>query len=224
MKNNKDQSQNAKRIVVFSGFIVLLIVLFWLNFTWRPWEKPTQQREDILVSNTPTPTPSYVNSKLKFSLDLPSEFKVEENGEYSITITPDKKIEGQGPVNFIYISVVPKDVQVEVGEIYNYNQAQYNKLLELEIGESVSLSDASQPKLKGWFTYTRGDDVTIDGKPVKKLQNKKPWEFPAGTVENRYILESNGTLYILGFYFGSTQSAEINEETAFKIISTLKLQ
>lgn len=200
--------------------------MLWGNSVWKSKITPSvpKPNSNVAVTGTPEIKPNYVNEKLKFGLDIPDAFKVEDNGEFSITISPDKKLEGQGPVNFIYVSVVPKDEPANEGEIYNYNPSQFKKLQDLEIGKSVSLADAGQPKLKEWFTYTRSEDVMIDGRPAKKLQNKKPWEFPTGTAEARYFFETNGVIYILGYYTSASEGSDLNDEAAYKIVSSFQLQ
>jgi hypothetical protein len=68
--------------------------------------------------------------------------------------------EPSGPVpNFVYISVIPDGFQNEPGAIYNYDPAETQTLLNMQVGESRSLRD--DPNIAPWFTYTRLPDTTL---------------------------------------------------------------
>jgi hypothetical protein len=130
-----------------------------------------------------------------------------------------------GPVpNFIYISVIPDGFQAGPGEIYNYDPAETQTLLNMQVGESRSLRDLD-PNLAPWFTYTRLPDKTLYNQTAQAYENDQPWEFPAGTKEIRYYLRANGCTYLIGGYFstvGSGQSGAIDQELFEEIISTFR--
>jgi hypothetical protein len=175
--------------------------------------------------NTPDNWQSYTHETLEYSIYYPENFKIESNGDYSILISKQSPQPSFGPANFIYVSVVPPGQPTDEGEIYNYNQAQFKKLPELEIGEHVSLADTDQPELNEWFTYTRVDNTEIDGHPVKSFENNKPWEFPSGTTEVRFIFEDSGNIYLMGYYYGGEGVQEpLDPREAVGIISSFRLK
>lgn len=175
-------------------------------------------------SNVPDSWKVYVSDTLDYSISYPENLVVEPNGDYSILITKELQEPSFGPANFIYVSVVPPDQITNEGEIYNFNQVQFNKLQKLEIGESVSLADTDQPNLNDWFTYTRVDNTVIDNQTTKRFENIKPWEFPTGTSEVRFVFESGGNIYLMGYYYGGEGVKEtIDPFEAFRVISSFRL-
>jgi hypothetical protein len=127
--------------------------------------------------------------------------------------------------NFIYISVIPDDLQSpEPGAIYNYDPVETRILLSMQIGESSSLRD--DPLLADWFTYTRLPDTALGGQAAQTYENDQPWEFPLGTKEIRYYLKANGCTYLIGGYIatvGSGQTGAIDEELFNQIIAAFRL-
>lgn len=179
---------------------------------------------DMQDNNTPDNWKTYIHESLGYSISYPDAYSVESNGDYSILILKTDKQPGFGPANFIYVSVVPPDQSTNEGEIYNFNHVQYNKLQKLGIGEKVALADTNQPDLNAWFTYTRVDDSEIDGHPAERFENTKPWEFPPGTTEVRFIFESDGYIYLMGYYYGGESLQDpLDPREAFRIISSFKL-
>jgi hypothetical protein len=134
--------------------------------------------------------------------------------------------EPSGPLpSFVYISVIPDDFQGGPGEIYNYDPAETQTLLNMQVGESKSVRDFA-PDLAPSFTYTRLPDTTLDGQAAQTYENTQPWEFPAGTKEIRYYLKANGCTYLIGGYLtaaGSGGPGAIDEELFDQIIATFRL-
>ncbi|KKQ25603.1 MAG: hypothetical protein US39_C0006G0041 [Microgenomates group bacterium GW2011_GWC1_37_12b] len=218
----------TKRIITFSVFIILLLALFWFNFTWKNEPKPQvpKDAQNAAVTGWPVDESNYKNDKLKFTLKLPEGFKVENSGDYSILVKPEGKESGKGGTNFIYISVITADNKSEEGEIYNFNEKNYQALIKLKVGESISLGDKNQPNLNQWFTYKRLEDVEIGGNTSLVFENNKPWEFPSGTSETRFIFTKNDTICLLGFYTGGEveKTLSIDSEVARSVIKSLQLK
>lgn len=145
--------------------------------------------------------PTYTHPTLGYTLKVPTDLVVEPVADYSIQIRSTQEPPAVGPANFMYLSVIPAGDQSPQGEIYNYNPTDYDKLMTLSIGEKISLADLGGGQAE-WFSYTRVDDTQIDGRMVRRFENTKPWEFPSGTTEVRYLFEVNGTRYLLGAYTG----------------------
>jgi hypothetical protein len=103
----------------------------------------------------------------------------ESMGTYSWMIHSNAAESG-GPVpNFIYISVIPDDLQNAGSEVvYNYDPVETRTLLSLQIGESQSLRD--DPNLESWFTYTRLPDAAVGNQTAQTYENPQPWEFRWG--------------------------------------------
>ena len=128
-------------------------------------------------------------------------------GTYSWNLSPTFT-EPVGLVpNFVYISVIPDGFQGGPGEIYNYDRAETETLLNTPTGESRSLRDFD-PNLAPWFTYTRLPDTTLGNQTAQTYENKQPWEFPPGTKEIRYYLKANGCTYLIGGYFSTVGSGQ----------------
>jgi hypothetical protein len=147
------------------------------------------------------------------------------SGTYSWILSPTAA-EPSGPVaNFIYVSVIPDDFQSsEPGAIYNYDPAEAQTLLSMQVGESRSLRD--DPLLADWFTYTRLSDTALGAQAAQTYENDQPWEFPLGTKEIRYYLKANGCTYLIGGYIatvGSGQAGWIDEELFTRIIAAFRL-
>jgi hypothetical protein len=127
--------------------------------------------------------------------------------------------------NFIYVSVIPADFQGGPGEIYNYDPAATQILLDLQVGESKSVHPV--PDMAPWSTYTRLADTTLGNQAAQAYENLQPWEFPAGTKEIRYYLQANGCTYLVGGYIATVDSAEpraIGQELFDEIMATFQVK
>ena len=122
-----------------------------------------------------------------------------------------------GSASFFYFSVVPQDIETEPGTVYNYDKVQYEKLKQLGLNESVDLSEGQMPE---WFTYTRDGNDVFNGNEVVVYHNSKPWEFPEGTKEYRYLFDVNGKIVIAGAYINSS-SNYFTQSLLIKILNTL---
>lgn len=181
----------------------------------------------------PTPTlPSgwetYTNQgQCAYAVNHPSDMDGAGQDTYSWILSPSAT-DPSGPVpNFIYISVIPDDFsQGDDGDkiIYNYNPAEAQTLLNMQIGASRSLRE--DPNMADWFSYTRLPDRTLGNQTAQTYENTQPWEFPPGTKEIRYYLKANGCTYLIGGYFstvGSGQPGGIDEELFDQIIASFRL-
>ena len=191
----------------------------------QPVESPT-----ILPTVTPAlPTgwETYSSDgQCGYTISHPSDMDGVSQGVYNWLLSPTAADPG-GPVpSFMYISVIPDDLaqDAEPGTIYNYDLAETQALLNLPVGESLSLRE--DPSFAAWFTYTRLPDVVLSSQTARAYENAQPWEFPPGTKEIRYYLQVNDCTYMVGGYLASADSDQmgaIDEELFDQIIATFRL-
>jgi hypothetical protein len=210
----------------FLTILLVVMVVGLLGYFYFQQE----QAKDIIVepeNDSQVSSKLYTDADLGYSINLPQGFKVEANGEYSKQFLPDTEVVGMGPTNFIYVSVVPPEMRDSNGEVYNYNPQHFAKLIELEnIGDSVNLAENDIPDLGEWFTYTVVAIEDIDNGEVKNFENTKPWEFPLGTTENRFIYGTQKNIYVLGYYTGGegvAEEARIDPRVAYEVIKSFSV-
>lgn len=185
----------------------------------------TDNSDSASVEGSELLTEEYNDPEFGYFLKLPAGYRIESESKYSTRFLPDTKIVGAGISNFIYVSVVTSDMKDSQGEVYNYNPDQFDKLKSIEnIGDSANLAEGV-PALAEWYSYTYVAEVDIDGQKAKIFQNNKPWEFPSGTSENRFVFEISGKTYILGYYTGGDgidENASLDPRLASAIIKSFK--
>jgi hypothetical protein len=206
---------------VSTGLMILSILLGGVAGCAAPITPPS-------AASTPTVPPgweTYTNrGQCGYAISHPSNMDSINQTLYSWSLNVSST-EPSGPVpNFIYISVIPDGFQGGPGEIYNYDPAETQTLLNMQMGESRSLRD--DPNIAPWFTYTRLSDTTLNNQTAQTYENTQPWEFPLGTKEIRYYLKANGCTYMIGGYMatvGSGQPGAIDEELFDQIIAAFRL-
>lgn len=214
-------------IVITAIAVILYVYLNYGHLLKNESKTPYITIDPASVETDLSKEPVYTNETYGYSIQLPSTLEVEQMTPHSIQLITKEKEIGQGPANFIYISVIPQDMKESIGEIYNYYADDYNELINMtKQGSSISVTDVDQPDLDEWNTYTFANTVQIDGITAKVFENYKPWEFPNGTTETRYMFEKNGTRYLLGYYTGgdSVGKAAIDPRIANAIIQSFDLK
>lgn len=197
-----------------------------------PTEQPEKPTEILPTATATSAEPTaeatasewetYTNPGFSYSIRYPSGMAGSDNGSYSWTLAKTPTNPEDVTRNFIYVSVIPVDFKGEDGEIYNYNKPETDILLNMQVGESKSLREDTT---KG-FTYTRKPDTTISGQPAMTYENTQPWEFPAGTKEIRYYLQTDAYTYLIGGYVdttGTNQPGAITEELFNEILATFQV-
>ena len=209
------------RTQVITSLILLTTLLGGVAGCVAPSTPPAEPPTPTLPSGWET----YTNQgHCGYAIDHPSSMDGASQGTNNWNLS-HTATEPSGPVpNFIYISVIPDDFQNEPGAIYNYDPAETQTLLNMQVGESRSLRE--DPNLANWFTYARLPDRTLSNHTAQTYENTQPWEFPPGTKEIRYYLKANGCTYLVGGYMatvGSGQPGAIDEELFDQIIATFRL-
>lgn len=236
----RTQSKDSK-IRQLSTRLVILSLLFSALVGCAP--RATQHVDPI----TPVPPTSLVAATAPLATTLPADWETSTGqGQcgYAISHPASMDLTSEGPYswtfsftstepsglvpNFVYISVIPDGFQGgEDGSIYNYNPADTATLLSMQVGESRSLrEDPNLGDLAAGFRYTRLPDITLSNLTAQTYENTQPWEFPAGTKEIRYYLQSNGCTYLIGGYFstvGSGQPGAISQELFDEIMATFQV-
>ncbi len=214
-----------KKYIVYIGIGIVVVTLFILfrrsgvNNAALPI--PTDSPGSPVIQITGT---QYTNPTFGYTLTIPENLVVSNNGANNILIGPKEAVAGPGPANFIYVSVYTGVEQP--GEVYNFFPNDYELLMKLNNGEGVSLADYTSGQDE-WFTYTRIDDGMIAGQQVRRFQNDKPWEFPLGTTETRMMFENGSHIYVVGYYTGGDGVAEagrIDPLVAYSILQTMQVQ
>ncbi|MGE5376141.1 MAG: hypothetical protein ACM3XO_13875, partial [Bacteroidota bacterium] len=151
---------------------------------------------------------THTSQQCEYAISYPTGMQVSDQNPYSQTFAyPLDNSEG-GARNFIYVSVIAPEVQnmVRQGvydhEVYNYDPAATDLLLNMQVGESQSLHE--NVNVASGFTYLRQPDTTIGGQNAQAYENVQPWEFPVGTKEIRYYASANGCIYLIGGYMDTT--------------------
>lgn len=175
--------------------------------------------------NVPNGWETYSNQEqCGFDISYPADMEITGDGTNSWSLSV-ASTEPSGPVpNFAYVSVIPDSFQGGAGEIYNYDPAATEILLNMQVGESGSVHPI--PDFAPGFTYTRLPDTTVSNQTAQTYENTQPWEFPAGTKEIRYYLKANGCTYLFGGYMatvGSAQPGGFDEELFHQIIATFRV-
>lgn len=187
---------------------------------------PTASPPRPTATDTPAAVPAgwqtQTEPRFGYAISYPPSMQGSANGEYSWTLG----VAGVAGVvrNFIYVSVVPSGFQSGGGEIYNYNTPDAEALLSMRVAESKVLHSGAN--MSRWYTYTRLPDTRIGGHTASAYVNAQPWEFPLGTKEIRYYVQTERYTYLLGGYIdaqGSNQPGAITENLFSRIISTIRL-
>lgn len=163
-----------------------------------------------------------------YAISHPANMDTTNQGEYSWDFSPAATGPSGPPSNFIFVSVIPDSFQGGAGEIYNYDPAATETLLNMQVGESRSLyDDPNLANFAPWYTYTRLPDRTLSNEAAQAYENNQPGEFPLGTKEIRYYLKANGCTYLVGGYLATVGSgqpgAAIDEALFNQIIATFRL-
>jgi len=181
---------------------------------------PTATAEAIVPAGWETRT----NPRFHNSISYPPDMEGTDSGDYSWTLGVKLANPDEGARNFIYLSVIPVGFQSSGGDIYNYNTAEADILLNMQVGESKSLREGQD--FAAGFSYTRQPDTILNGQTAKVYENTQPWEFPQGTKEIRYYVQTEAYTYLLGGYVdttGSDQPGAITEALFDQIIATFRV-
>lgn len=208
----------------WTNLMMLGILLFGAVGCAAPSTQPAAPPSPTLPSGWETLSANTEQGRCGYAISHPSDMDVSSQGAYN-WILNRTSTDPSGPVpNFIYVSVIPDGFQSsENGIIYNYDPAETQTLLNLQVGESTSLRE--DPILADSFTYTRLPDVLLGTQTAPAYENTQPWEFPPGTKEIRYYLQGNGCTYLIGGYMatvGSGQPGSIDQELFDQVIATFR--
>jgi hypothetical protein len=206
-----------------------------------PQAAPTEQlsatTNEVLIpiANTregqvPAGWATHTSQQCEYAISYPSEIEVTDQNPYSQTFQFKLANPDEGARNFIYVSVIAPEIQnmVKAGiysnDVYNYDPAETDTLLNMQVGESKSLRE--DMNVESGFTFQRQPDAMISDHTAQTYERVQPWEFPGGTKEIRYYLTLNGCTYLIGGYMDTTRSNQpgaITEDLFHQIIATVQL-
>lgn len=209
---------------------ILIAILFFVIFrTKDDTAMPTREsgiseQSASTTARIPEGWQTYRDDTRGFSISYPADFEVSPNGENSIMIVKKVSEPGQGPSNFLYISTIMEGDTSRDGEIYNFNKTHLDSLVGMKINEKKPLAGESAA-LQEYITYKRLPDTTISGNTAQAYENMKPWEFPQGTKEYRYIVDQEDRTYLIGGYISTTSHSNytIAEDVYKQILNTIQL-
>jgi hypothetical protein len=202
----------------------------------------TQPVDPAMPTPPPTPSPT-----LPIEATLPPGWETHNNGAgcgYAISYPPDMENGTVGWIyswilryfdlvlppngvaeNYIYISVLRDDFQFKSGEIgivFNYDPAEAETLLNIQVGESKALREDAD--VAQWLTYTRLPDTIINDRAAQTYESAQPQEFPRKEI--RYYLLVEDCTYQIGGYLNTMnldQPGVITKELFDQIIATFRL-
>ena len=210
-------------------FFVVLAILFITGCS-QGASLPASNAAEPEAASIPAGWSTYTSQQCEYAISHPTEMAGSDQNPYSRLFNFKSADPDAAHPNFVYVSVIAPEVQnmVEAGiynaEVYNYDPAQTDILLGMQVGESKTTHPA--PDVQSGFTYQRLPDAAIGGHTSQAYENVQPWEFPAGTKEIRYYSSLNGCIYLIGGYVdttGSNQPGAITEDVFQQIIATVEL-
>jgi hypothetical protein len=215
----------TKLIILIIALLILGIsAYFYISERKHEIPQNASQKEELSKVTIPDGWQTYKNDELKFAISYPPGFEATQNGKYSVMIVKKVTEPGQGPYNFVYISVVPEGAQNNDGEIYNFNKTHLDSLLSIKVNEKGTLKGEA-PELAEYITFTRLPDTEISGNFAATFINDKPWEFTMGTGEYRYVIDQQNRTYLIGGYISTTShnSYSIPQDLYEQILRTIQL-
>lgn len=214
-----------QKVLFFIAAVLLIGIGVFLFMRKTPVPPEVTDGTSASPTESPGMEPNYTDPSFGYSLYIPEGFVPEKQSDYSTLFYPSEQPQGPGPANFIYVSVVSPEMRETEGEVYNYSPRHYDKMKEISnTGASVNLAEGDAPDLSEWYTYTLASVEDINGLQFKNYENTKPWEFPAGTTENRFIHDTGTYIYIVGYYTGGdSASAVIDPRTALSSVRSFRL-
>jgi hypothetical protein len=227
-----------KRMKLFYLTLGILLISSCNQASSLPTQSATEpQPEPMTLLSTatseaqiPADWATYSSQQCEYVISYPSEMQLTKQNPYSELLSFQTANPDDGARNFLYVSVVAPEIQnlVKAGvynhEVYNYDPAATEILVNMQVGESKSVH--ASPNMDSGFTFLRKPDTTIDDLTAQAYENARPWEFPEGTKEIRYILSRNGCVYLIGGYMdttGSNQPGAITADLFHQIIGTVQL-
>ncbi len=230
-----------KHVKFFHIILGMLLISGCNQSPSLPTPKATEpEAAPVTLSSTATsesPIPpgwasaTYTSQQCQYAISSPVEFEAMDQNPYNRTFGFKLANPDEGARNFIYVSVIDPEIQDKVkqgtyqsGDVYNFDPAETDILLNLKVGESKAVREL--PNVETGFTYERKPDTQLSDHAAQTYENGQPWEFPVGTKEIRYYLSSSGCIYMIGGYMdttGSEQQGAITEDLFHQIVGTFQL-
>lgn len=154
---------------------------------------------DLKYQRAPTLT------DIGISASIPSTFNMQECGVSGCSYYKDYA-PGRPSSRISIKKEVDKEYQAKVDD-----PRSLKNLEGIEIGESVVLNDPKDTNIADSFTYTRLNDVTLDGYTAKVFENNNIWEGDIGTVGRIITVNKGNDSYtISGYVYADSQAGDVN--------------
>jgi hypothetical protein len=205
--------QKLTRFVIgFFGFFILTglclggyLALSKHVVVRQPENKKVVKQIKTVAAVTPSTSPIvtapadwqvFANADHTYSIPFPAEYTVSCGNKYSCTFSKS----ADNP-STVYISTIPADMKDSKGQIEYFDADEIKILSTIKINETkITRKNTENPGLDQYYSFKRLPDEIVSGKKALVFENSKPWEKPAGTIEKRYIVTNNNTIFIFGGY------------------------
>jgi hypothetical protein len=167
---------------------------------------------------------TYTNARWSYSIGFPPGMEAREQSSNSWMAAYPTSASSQAPSNLVYVLVAPPNYPPERDLIGSFGPPQAGMLLNLAIGDGISIN--GQGEMADGLIFTRLPETTLAGFPAAAFENNQPWQYPQGTKEIRYLLKLNDVLYVVGGFINATgadQPGTISQSLFDQIISTFQL-
>jgi hypothetical protein len=190
---------------------------------------------DRIADLGPTPFPSlspevpagwgtFSHPTAGYRISYPDDFIVDTTDLGRVMVYKGTGQPEVGPANYVSVAVYEYDPATTgagtvpaPGTVDPYDKMYIDILRSMKTGETKPLSE--EEGLKEFNIFTRQQDEVLGTTTYAVYTNDKPWEFPDGTKEYRFMTVRGGKTYVVGAYTGSAQPEEyVIEEGVMRTI------
>lgn len=184
-------------------------------------KRVAEAQATIKPAKLPNSGQIYNNDRIGARLTLPNDFTARNYSPVSVFVEPETQAVTGKETRFVYVTVMRVNKEEELRDGYNYSPDTYEKLQKMNVGDVTAINDAEGQE--EWYTYQRLKDRRLADMTAKVFVNEKPWEFPSGTTEYRFLMQSSNRIIIVGGYVGDLGDPDLDYKKFDSILATLVL-